>query len=588
MTALGIIILGAVIYSNAVTSPFHYDDVPSIERNQSITDLSDIKAVWDFWPTRFITYLSFAVNYRIGRLDTFGYHIVNIAIHIMAALCLWRLLLITFRTPRLKSEQLAKYGKAISAWVALIFVAHPIQTQAVTYIVQRAAALATLFYIISILFYARYRMRRGKHDLAISVASALLAVFSKEMAITLPAAIILYEYLFFHEEGRPKWTLFAPYVAIAALSPVVMFTSGSIDLEKMSRATEEATRIPAANYAMTQANAIATYLRLLVLPVGQNLDYDYHIVLHPFETGFIASVIIISLVVYAAAKSLKDRRLIAFGILFFFLALIPESSIVPIKDVVVEHRLYLPMIAFASVLAASVFYWPLARRRGVAALLLGAFVAYLALFTYARNIVWQEKFSLWDDVIKKSPNKGRPYGNRGVANLRAGRYDDAIADFNKCLELAPNYPKAYYNRANAYVMKRDYRKALSDYSVAIIMKPDYSEAYYNRGDLLSSLGEYADAAKDFTAAIKINPRNVKAYNGRGISYAAIGEHDKAITDFSEAIRLKPLYAEAYYNRALAYKLAGDPVKALSDLKQASKQGIKVDRTLYEELSKEMR
>ncbi len=205
--------LGILIYSNTLHSPFHFDDEYSIVRNFSIRNLSNLGAIWHFWPTRFITYLTIALNYHFNHLNVFGYHLFNLVIHLGSAILAWWFALLLFSTPAMKGKKIAGYANLIAFFVGLVFVAHPIQTQAVTYIIQRSCSLATLFYLASLNLYVKSRLlqQEGK-SLRVwmpyygsSLITMVMAMFTKEMTITLPLMVLLYEACFLKQEYSKSW-----------------------------------------------------------------------------------------------------------------------------------------------------------------------------------------------------------------------------------------------------------------------------------------------------------------------------------------------------------------------------------------------
>src|SRR3990167_5669134 len=205
--------VGIIIYSNTLHGSFHFDDTGSIVENVSIRHLTDLAAIWNFWPTRFITYLSLAINYHFNGLNVFGYHLFNLIVHLGSAFLVWWLALLTLSTPRMKDEKISDHGDLIALFIGLLFVAHPIQTQAVTYIIQRAASLAALFYLASLCLYVKSRaLDRGIRNPLIrkfyyggSLVTAVLAMFTKEMSITLPFMLLLYEYCFLKPKKGLNW-----------------------------------------------------------------------------------------------------------------------------------------------------------------------------------------------------------------------------------------------------------------------------------------------------------------------------------------------------------------------------------------------
>ena len=152
------LLLGTLIYSNTFFSSFHFDDIASIVENFAIRHILNLQAIWNFWPTRFITYLSVALNYHFHQLNVLGYHLFNLTVHLGSAILVWWFMLLTFSTPVMKDEKIAKHANLIALFASLVFLTHPIQTQAVTYIIQRATSLATLFYLASLCFYVKSRL----------------------------------------------------------------------------------------------------------------------------------------------------------------------------------------------------------------------------------------------------------------------------------------------------------------------------------------------------------------------------------------------------------------------------------------------
>ncbi|MDD5136012.1 MAG: tetratricopeptide repeat protein, partial [Candidatus Omnitrophica bacterium] len=237
--------------------------------------------------------------------------------------------------------------------------------------------------------------------------------------------------------------------------------------------------------------------RLLFIPWNQNIDYDYHIVGTLAELPVLASFVLIILILSLAIKMLPKYRLLSFGIFFFFLALMPESSIIPIADVIFEHRLYLPMAGYSIFLAGAVYYIFARRsRRAMNAAIFIIILLYSAL-TYGRNLVWADGVSLWSDAAHKSPDKGRPYNNRGFAYLGRQDPDSAIKDFNKAIELEPGSDAGYYyNLANAYRMKGMQEEAVSNYSKAVEIDPLFTMAYIQRAVTYFNKGDYDNSLKD--------------------------------------------------------------------------------------------
>jgi len=531
--------LGAVIYSNSLHNSFQLDDYRSIVDNLSIRNLGNLKAIFNFWPTRFLTYLSLALNYQFGGLGVLGYHLFNALLHIGCAISGYWLALLTFSTPAMKKTKIAGHAGLFAFFTGLLFLAHPIQTQAVTYIIQRAASLATFFYLVSLCFYSAFRQLReatgdkaGKAGIFYFSAfiAAAAAMFSKEMAVTLPLAVLFYEFCFFKAKKNINWKYVTPFFATLLIIPLTFIFTKSLNLRQLHLETEPHPGILPWHYFLTQLRVMVTYLRLLILPLNQNLDYDYAISKSIFELPVLLSLIILGGIVFIGVRIFKRQRLVSFCIFWFFLTLLPESSIIAIKDVIYEHRLYLPIFGFSLLLTVILFYLLGKRSLKPLVVALTLIVICFSFLAYDRNFIWKNEFTLWDDVISKSRHKVRPYMNRGTAYYLKYELDRAIADWDKATEIDPEYAESYLNRGVAYKEKGDFERAIREYNKAIQINPDLALAYNNRGNIYKEEKKYDEAISDYTKAIQIDPNLAMAYNNRAFVYFLKKQYDESWKD----------------------------------------------------------
>jgi tetratricopeptide (TPR) repeat protein len=570
--------LGLIIYSNTFKSPFRLDDDHTIVNNFSIRDLSNIKAIWDFWPTRFIVDLSLALNYHFNHLNVFGYHLINLIIHLVASLLVWWLALLTFYTPALKNSKITSHARLLSFFAGLVFVAHPIQTQAVTYIIQRTTALAALFYLAALSFYVKSRLLRlekptsmvWKIPYSISLICAVLAMFTKEMTITLPFMVLLYEFSFFKTRKTIDKKLLTPYLIILLVIPLAMLITKSVNFMEMRRVAEYQAPASPYHYLLTQFRVMVTYLRLLFMPIHQNFDYDYPVANSIFQIPVALSLLLLLLILGIAFKLLNKYKLISLAIFWFFLTLLPESSVIPITDVIFEHRLYLPMAGFSLFLVSALYYLLKQKTVKFASVLLCLLVVCYSVLTYQRNIVWKDEISLWSDTIRRSPLKARPYINRGLAYAAKGNYDQAMADYNQAITSNSIYAEAYLNQGIVYYAQRKYDQALADFNQALVMNPNFAQAYNNRGAVYYAKGDFDPAIDDYTQAVKLNPNFAEAYYNRGLIFDTRGNSDLALADFNQAIKIDPEYKAAYTKRGEAYIAKGNSDQALADYDQIVK------------------
>jgi Flp pilus assembly protein TadD len=594
---LVIFVVGALAYSNALHGEFVFDDDGSIVSNEVVHDLGAFLGSGDGYrslPNRVVGNVTLALNYAAGGLDPTGYHVVNVAIHLLNALLVWALVLATFRTPWLRRSAIAPSAGAVALAAALLFVAHPLQTQAVTYVVQRFTSIATTFYLLAALAYARFRLaQEGGRARAPAVAwyalallSALLAMRTKEIAFTLPFAIALYELAFLEGRWQRRVAWLAPILATAIIIPLTLLSlSGSAGqvLSDVTEVTKVQTDMSRLDYLRTELAVVATYLRLLVLPVGQNLDWDYPIY-RSFLAPRVAASGLLLLALAAAAVVLwggpvarwtrrtldPATRLVAFGIAWFFLALSVESSVIPIIDVIFEHRVYLPSVGFFVAVATlgALAARRLAPARADRALVAAAAVVALVLgvATFARNEAWATEIGLWTDGVAKSPAKSRPHDSLGLALAKKGREAEAIAEFEEAIRLDPAAVKPRNNLGVALAKVGRVPDAERVLRAAIAVQPDHPEAWYNLGRLdLISLGRLDEAAAAFQRAIALRPAYPEAYANLAATWNSLGRYPETVRLLEGGAALVRRQPHAHFNLGLAHAMLGDRAAAEREL-----------------------
>lgn len=571
--AITLCALGALIYSNIFRCPFVFDSEIYISGNAGIRDLWNLKAVWDIAPTRFLAFLSFALNYHFHGLSVAGYHIVDLCVHLCAALLVWALVRLTLAAPLMKGDPLSERPEPAALLCALVFVSHPLQTEAVTYIYQRTASMAALFYLLALCLYARARSlevsgagrREWLAPYALAWAAALAAMFTKEHTATLPAMIVLYEFCFFGHGPAGRRRALA-FLALLPAVPLLLFLSRSAvvydDVERFAGSPASALA-----YAMTQPGVIASYLRMLVWPSGQNLDHDIRPVGSVLDWGFLSGLLAVAVLLGAAALLYRRRRLPAFGIFWFFLTLLPESSFVPMRDAMFEHRLYLPMAGYAVFLVCGLLYAARGRQR-LAAGALVVIVLCNSLAAHRRNAVWKDGLSLWDDAARKSPGKARPRNNRGIAWQGRGDLEKAFADYKAATDLDPGYASARNNMGVILALQGKTGEADDCFLEALRLNPDYASAHNNYGFQLARRGKAEEAAAHFREALRIKPDYAEAEDNWGLALAGQGRLQEGMAHFREALRLDPECAAAHYNLGVAMFGLGKAEEAAAHFREA--------------------
>ncbi|MBS1109849.1 MAG: Tetratricopeptide 2 repeat protein [Anaeromyxobacteraceae bacterium] len=513
------LLLGALAYSSSLRGEFAFDDLPQIVQNLAIRDLGSFVGPGSrgILPNRYVAYLTFAMSYQAGGLDPFGWHLANLAIHLASAVLVWTLVLLAFRTPRLRSSKLAPSSGAIAFAAAALFVAHPLATQAVSYVVQRITSLTTLFYLLAVVLYTAWRLSTGTGARIAAyvgvLVAALLAFRSKEIAFTLPAALALVEWAFF-EGGWRRWLPLVPVALLSLLIPLTLVDLGKPVSEVLASA-DSSTRVstPLAgrhDYLRTQAVVVARYLGLLVLPVGQTVDHDVAIRRSWLAPDVAGSALLLASLALAGAwlawrSTPRGRRppldpavrLVALGIAWFFVTLSVESSVIPIADVMNEHRVYLPSAGLfpgiATALALLFLRVDPARVARDTAVAAGLAASLLAVVTWNRNRVWRSEVDLWADAAAKSPGHVRALSNLGAALLKQERYAEAAEVFRRDVEAHPGSVASRVQLGVTLYLANRPADAERELRRAVELDPNDPDALLNLSVLLRAVGKAPEA-----------------------------------------------------------------------------------------------
>jgi len=612
---IALLLLGAIgvaIYHNSFAAPLVFDGESHILRNPAVRQvwpwLSSWRADHADGGNRPVGFLTFALNHAWGGYNVRGYHAVNLLIHLAAAWLLFDIARRTLSGSRVAFDGLAAWGMALA--IALVWMAHPLQTSSVTYVYQRLEALMGLFYLATLwCFVKALRSPRRGWWFAASVACCALGMATKEVMVTAPVIVLWYDRVFaarswrelFRERGKYYLALAGSWAVLAWL----MLTNGD---EYSASGVLVVDRVTPLGYASSEPAVILHYLRLAFWPDQLCLDYGWPVATEPAQIVPPALVIgtLVALTAWAA------YRWPACGFLggCFFLILAPTSSVAPLADLAFEHRMYLPLAAVAAlvVLGGHAVWRRVSNLRGggtradrilrmgapVAAV--SAVVATLGYFTVLRNDDYRTDFSIWQDTVQKRPQNARAYNglggalldsgdlarafdefkraidldpgyanawfNLGVIAARQGEHARAIKDFSHAIDLMIDFPRVYAARGKSFAELGQHERAVADFAKAIQQFPNEAEPYYLRGTEYAALGREAPSMVDLNHAVELAPRNPRILTGRGIAYQRFSKVDHALADFDRAIELAPRFVDAYYHRALAQAAAGKPDLAI--------------------------
>ncbi len=609
--AYGIISAFALIaYCNSFAVPFILDDFGSISNNYAIHELFDFAALWKFYANRIVLYFTLSLNYAIHDNGVEGYHAANLFIHILNGILFYLILKKLLALPYFKDKLFSQYSTLISVISAVLFVCHPIQVNAVTYIIQRTASLAATFYMLAILFFLKYRMHDKLYHLLLTFVFTVISMFTKENTITIPFMLLLIEFMFFLRDGKTSWykriLIFLPLFATVPIIPGTNLLLKGYSQSDPSVSFKASTSMDRFQYFFTQLNVIILYIRLMFIPDKQNFDYgsDFPISQTIWDNYSYVSFVILSLCGLLSICTIKRNRLLSFGILWFFIGLAVESSFISIKDVYFEHRLYFPSAGFIMFLIGMIMYerkrklikpldeacktlqetaeaMPYAPdllheetllpensirkirylfRRPLLLLLVASFILiplYTAL-TIRRNYIFGDSIRLWSDAVSRAPGSDRAHSVLATGYLNA--YDEkknnieyldlAEREFKKAIDLYYSNSTAHANLSKVYLLKKEYQKCIDEAKRTLnIAKSEYAQ--FNMGSAYKALGKTKEALDAFKAGYDYNTRSTFILKALGDTYYETG-------DFANAKKYYEEYLESnkrYNNKDVKKKLS---------------------------------
>ncbi len=567
---------GLLVYLNGMDGVLLLDDIRNIEEDQRIRQLWPLS---DLLTTRRPVWkLSLAVNYAFGQTSVRGYHAVNIAIHLLATAVLFGLV----RRTLLRQPAGYLSQPATASWLAfataLLWVVHPLNTQSVTYITQRSESMTGLFYLLTM-----YCVLRGTESgrrrvwYVAAVASCALGMGSKAVMVTAPLLVLLYDRVFLAgslgEILRKRWGLYiglaATWLALIGTGVVrgVLFPgpdrAGTVGFSLQGMTAME--------YALTQPGVILHYLRLSLWPHPLCLDYTWAVATS--GTAVVVPLVIVAALIGLTLVAIRGpRQKLGFLAAAFLLILAPTSSVVPIKDLAFEHRMYLPLAALITLVVICCYsgaHHLLRTRRGlVLGGLLVAITLALGTTTVRRNRDYRSRETMWANVVDQRPQNARARVNLGLALKKKGDLDGAARSYRHALEINPNHSRAHRNLGLVLRDQGHLEEAIAEFESALRLDPDYTEAQLNLAEALRIRGEPDQAITQYTEALKQNPDSAQAHNGLGNALYRQKKTAEAIHHYREAIRVRPDYSEAHTNLGLALKRQGDLTGAVESYRTA--------------------
>jgi tetratricopeptide (TPR) repeat protein len=584
LAGCGIGLVALAAYWGSFSGAFVLDDTTSILGNPTIRHL------WPPGPAlsppvhsgvggRPLVNLSYAMNYALGRTTAWGYHGFNLAVHVLAGLTLYGLVRRTFLRPAV-NPRFSKVAMPLAFAVAVLWVLHPLQTAAVTYIAQRAESLMGLWYLLTLYCFIRSEDAAGERPesgplpssafgfqpsvfwLFASALSCALGMATKEVMVTAPLVVLLYDRTFvvgtFQEACRRHRRF---YIGLAS-SWILL---GWLMRDVSQRGVGFGHSVSWWIYALTECRVIVQYLGLAIWPHPLVFDYGMNVVQGAAEAA--PYVLVLAGLVAVTVWALWRRPVLGFIGAWVFIILAPTSSVVPVVgQPMAENRMYLPLAALIALAVAGLYAW--FGRRSLPALVLLAVV--FGLLTASRNSDYRSQLSLWRDTVAKRPENVRAHDSLGNALLDAGRTKEAIQEYTLALGLAPDDPREHYNLGHALAVAGQPEEASVRYQEALKLKPDYAEAHNNYGVMLAGSGKMEEAVEQYETALKLEPDDAEAHYNLGRAYYQMNQVPLAIEQYDQALQLNPDGVEVHDNLGNALAQLGRFSEAIANYEEALK------------------
>lgn len=613
-----IIIASFVSYLNALKNGFVYDDVSTIVNNPLIKNPN--KVIYLFKDSYFalsgevsyrpVVTATYFLDYIMFGLNSYGFHLTNIILHTINGMVLYRLL--RYLTPSVGKQPSMDIFSNKPLLIGLLFLAHPVLTEAVNAISYREDLLSFLFYVAALNLYIKARSKQISSPQRVFIiysASYLLCFFallSKEMAITFPLIVCCYEFIY-HKKDFRSFIYISGYIIVTLMYSFLRFYYFYNPEERAI------SHWPLIERLLTLPCLILNYVKIIVFPILLSVDYNIKPITSIISLTFILSTILVLFLLVCAYLIRKRYAGISFGFLFFLVTLAPVYNVIPISNPFAERYLYLPIIGFA-VMAGSVpmFNFQMTQRLNYLKMIYLFLFFLLFIFVYItiqRNSVWKNEETLWSDTLLKMPGSAKAHYSMGAIYATKDMVDASIKEYEESIRLLPTNPDslsalglAYYKKGRSSNDKKMIEKAFILNKAALEIDPSHSSAryniayfYYEHGELQRALNEYSELLKlnpndfdghmgiglayfqkglyknallHYKSALDINPDSVGSYTNIGIVYSVIGNAGEAENWFKKGLKIDPNSAETYYNLGYLYEQIGKMEEAIEAYKKA--------------------
>ena len=557
-----LIFVCSALYFNSLSNGFVYDDFAIIVENKSIQH--PLKSFPSFFNQSYfdiaageasyrpVATLSYYLIYAVAGLNPFLYHLFSLILHIANVILVFLIVNVI-----LKNRQAALLAGAL-------FASHPALTEAVDCIAFNEDLLAAVFFLLAFWFCIKSRLDGLKLNTikyGVSLFFFLLGLLSKEMAITLPAIILLYDLSLRDEADRQSFTLqlilknikdrglfYGGYLAVSLFYLLIRFFILYDPQESIKpwygNWVERIIYLP---------EHIFSFIKLALFPVNLTVEYAFSYPHNFFKASNLIGFIFVTGLVGFSFIIFKHSKGIFFAIWWFFITLFPVYNLIPIYNPFAERYLYIPLIGFC--LAVSIIFKTLKTKRlsetvpvkVLSSVVIIVFLSFLSIVTISRNRDWKDNFTLWSKAEITTPNSSIAHGRLGRAYQDQGRLKDAISEYKKAIEIFPDNYKAHNNLGVIHDRQGALREAAANYKSAIAINPTFIDARYNLGNNYHSQGLLVDAIQRYRKVVELDPADFEVRNNLGVAYARQGKLDKAIAQWEKVLEIDPQNESAAEN-----------------------------------------
>ncbi|HVW21470.1 MAG TPA: tetratricopeptide repeat protein [Opitutaceae bacterium] len=570
LAALGIVLATVLAYAGTLAAPFVFDDIPAIANNPTIRRLGDLRRVLSPSATdgsgvsgRPVVNLSLALNYAAGGLSVRGYHAANLAIHLGAALLL-------FGIVRRTAERAGRPDALLlGAAVAGIWAAHPLLTESVSCVIQRTESLMGFFYLLTVYAFVRGTAgpRRGAW-LLLSWAACLLGMGTKEVMVSAPLIVFLFDRTFVAGTFRRAWSerrgYYVPLAATWLLLAWLMAGNGA----SRGGSVGFGHGIGVWSYALTQCWALAHYLRLCFWP--HPLVIDYGTAVAPGLGAVWPQGLLVLALLGLTAWALARRPVAGFLGAWCFAILAPSSSFVPlVTQTAAEHRMYLPLAGVVALVVLGVagpartLLAPPLRIAGALGLVAG-----LAFATWERNLDYRTEHAIWAQAVRAYPSNARAHYNLGTTLEHAGARGEAEAQYREAIRLKPDYADPRNNLGEQLLGEGRVAEAEAEFRAALRLQPANAQIAYNLGNALIQAGRPDEAIRFLEGALKLRPAYAEAESNLGVAYSLLGRYQDARLHYAASLRIDPRYEVAHFDLGNVLAHLGDMPAAAAEYEAA--------------------